>query len=357
MGFYIRKGISFGPFRLNLSRSGLGASFGVKGARIGIGPRGSYIHMGRAGLYYRQSLRSSQAPSHNEFPVAPKAVPTDDLHEITSAPAATLVDSSAAELLRELNRVKKRVELLPIAAIAGGLALLTLAMLGATWWEWVLAGLVTVAMAAGARHYDVTDGTVILRYSLEAEAARQFSNLETMFQRFAACQRVWHVDAAGHTGDWKRNAGVNTLVRRSDIRPGPSRPPRVECNMNVPALKGSRKSLYFFPDRILVYDSAGVGAVPYAEIEAQAGQGRFVEDGRAPSDAQQVGTTWRYVNKKGGPDRRFSDNRQLPIMLYGDLALCSSSGLRELFQCSNAGTATDLAHALEGMKRQRESAA
>ncbi len=29
MGFYIRKGFNFGPLRLNLSRSGVGASFGV----------------------------------------------------------------------------------------------------------------------------------------------------------------------------------------------------------------------------------------------------------------------------------------------------------------------------------------
>src|SRR6266849_4502258 len=42
MGFYLRKAFGFGPFRLNLSRSGLGVSFGVKGARIGVGPRGSY---------------------------------------------------------------------------------------------------------------------------------------------------------------------------------------------------------------------------------------------------------------------------------------------------------------------------
>lgn len=56
MGFYIRKSVSAGPFRFNLSRSGLGVSVGVKGFRIGSGPRGNYVHMGRGGLYYRASL-------------------------------------------------------------------------------------------------------------------------------------------------------------------------------------------------------------------------------------------------------------------------------------------------------------
>jgi hypothetical protein len=56
MGWYLRKSFSFGPLRLNLSKSGLGYSFGVKGARIGTGPRGNYIHMGRYGLYYLPTI-------------------------------------------------------------------------------------------------------------------------------------------------------------------------------------------------------------------------------------------------------------------------------------------------------------
>jgi len=57
MGFYFRKALNFGPFRLNLSRSGVGVSVGVKGARIGVSPRGqTYIHAGRGGFYYRQTL-------------------------------------------------------------------------------------------------------------------------------------------------------------------------------------------------------------------------------------------------------------------------------------------------------------
>ena len=26
--------------------------------------------------------------------------------------------------------------------------------------------------------------------------------------------------------------------------------------------------------------------------------------------------TWKYVNKKGDPDKRFKDNRKIPIVLY-----------------------------------------
>lgn len=56
MTFFIRKGINFGPVRVNFSKSGIGLSLGGKGLRVGAGPKGAYIQGGRHGLYYRRSL-------------------------------------------------------------------------------------------------------------------------------------------------------------------------------------------------------------------------------------------------------------------------------------------------------------
>lgn len=57
MAFYLRKSFRAGPIRFNLSKSGIGASVGVTGARIGLSSAGrAYVHGGRGGLYYRKSL-------------------------------------------------------------------------------------------------------------------------------------------------------------------------------------------------------------------------------------------------------------------------------------------------------------
>ncbi len=58
MGFYLKKSFRAGPVRFNLSKSGLGLSSGVKGARVGTGPKGRYVHAGRHGLYYRKYASS-----------------------------------------------------------------------------------------------------------------------------------------------------------------------------------------------------------------------------------------------------------------------------------------------------------
>ena len=56
--------------------------------------------------------------------------------------------------------------------------------------------------------------------------------------------------------------------------------------------------------------------------------------------------TWQYVNKNGGPDRRFNNNRQLPIMLYGEVELTTPTGLRWMLQLSRPDVASVMAAAL-----------
>lgn len=62
MGWYLKKSFGFGPLRLNLSKSGIGASVGVKGLRVSTGPKGRQLNAGREGLYYRQSLNAPAQP-------------------------------------------------------------------------------------------------------------------------------------------------------------------------------------------------------------------------------------------------------------------------------------------------------
>jgi hypothetical protein len=64
MGFYIRKSLKLGPIRLNFSKSGVGVSGGIKGARIGVDARGKkYLHLGRGGFYYRETLPDTEDES------------------------------------------------------------------------------------------------------------------------------------------------------------------------------------------------------------------------------------------------------------------------------------------------------
>ncbi|MBD5402257.1 DUF4236 domain-containing protein [bacterium] len=60
MGFSFRKSVKIGPVRVNFSKSGVGVSAGVKGARIGVNAKGkAYASVGAKGFRYRTKLGGS----------------------------------------------------------------------------------------------------------------------------------------------------------------------------------------------------------------------------------------------------------------------------------------------------------
>ena len=62
MGFYYRKSVRLGPFRVNVSKSGIGYSVGTKGFRTGksaSGRRYTALSLPGTGIGYRTSKKES----------------------------------------------------------------------------------------------------------------------------------------------------------------------------------------------------------------------------------------------------------------------------------------------------------
>lgn len=357
MGFYIRDSIRVGPFRFNLSKSGVGVSVGVRGFRVGTGPRGNYVHMGAHGLYYRATLpsgggRLAGAPA---LPLAPGGggLAADGLEEIESASVSDMRDSSSADLLREIDEKRRRTRVAPVLGFFGAIAAAGLAYLvpeirtelppeWPSWVPFIAPGAVAIAAATGVglvHRRDELAKTVVLFYELEPEAERAYQQLHDAFGELLSCSAVWHVEAAGANTDWKRSGGATRTVRRKRVGLGKSGPPIIKTNIAVPSVPCGRQTLHLFPDRVLVFTAQGVGAVAYDDLAVERYASRFIEDESVPRDAEVVDTTWQYVNRSGGPDRRFKKNRQLPVVMYETLHLRSGSGLNEQLQLSRRDAA------------------
>jgi hypothetical protein len=358
MSFYIRKSLRAGPFRFNFSKSGVGVSTGFAGFRIGTGPRGNYIHMGRNGLYYRATLPSGNKsskrsrPVHSSQPIQPSA-PQDstvEMKDIESVDVLQLQDSSSAELLAEINSKHKKFQLRLLAIILSVIALVTLLAVQVQIWVYAVAIPLAIAVVYFAHRQDQLAKTVILFYELEGEIESAFQAVHNAFKELSDCAKAWHVASSGKVtslNEQKRQAGASSLVQRSATRLILQAPTYVSTNVTVPAIPVGKQTLYFFPDRILVYESGRVGAVSYADIELELDNTRFIESDAVPSDAQIVGQTWKYVNKRGGPDKRFKDNRQLPIALYSEIYFKNKTGLNELIQISKPNVGSSLAEAFK----------
>jgi DNA polymerase III subunit epsilon len=349
MGFYVRKSVRAGPFRFNLSKSGLGVSAGVPGFRIGTGPRGNYIRAGKGGVYYRASLGSRAEPSSDVRERPPGSaqvllgadVPMED---ISGATALELVSTGAGDLVEQLNQAASRVPLAPFALVA--LVVLAALIQGAAALVLLVVGALGVAWL-GLR--DKAHRMVVAFYDVEDEHARWLTDLVSAFEALSSAQRLWRVMAAGNvqtTYQYKVNSGASRIVKRLDAKAGLGGPRRLATNIAVPSVRCGRQALHFLPDRLLVRDGRRFSDVAYEVLKTSFSAGRFIEDGRVPRDGQEVDTTWRYLNVKGGPDRRYKNNRKLPVMLYGNVELASDGGLYWLLQCSRASLAEIAAHSI-----------
>jgi len=155
--------------------------------------------------------------------------------------------------------------------------------------------------------------TVVLLYDLESDAQRDCAALVRGLEVAGSCNKVWNVDAQAKVYDQKRNAGATSVIRRDVVRIRSAPPPFVRTNVPVPVLLAGEEMLYFFPDRVLVYTSRGVGALSYGALNFTRRETRFIEEGGVPRDAKVVDRTWRFVNKGGGPDRRFTDKLRVQL--------------------------------------------
>ncbi len=359
MGFYIRKSISVGPLRFNMSGGGVGVSVGVRGLRVGTGPHGNYVHMGRHGFYYRQTLaparhndpmprftpRSPESLGINTTPVGTHA----PLQEIQSVDATQIHDSSSDALLAEIRAKRRRISLFPIAVILlAAFVLLALAYELPIWLIFAI-GVIGLTAILLAHQHDKLEKTVVVFYDFEPEIEQAFKTFCEWAGTLSSVHRIWHIDAAGRVYNRKYHAGASQLVRRSPTTIKEASPPFVKSNVPVYSITVGPNKLYWFPDRLLVYNGRAIGAVSYRSLEIEASAKRFIEEQGLPSDATVVDYTWRFVNKNGGPDRRFNNNTQLPICKYGELSLKTLSGLNELLQLSRSGVGEGFAAAVKHM--------
>ncbi len=215
---------------------------------------------------------------------------------------------------------------------------------------WLVAGCAILAIIAHLviSRFDAGRKRVVLGYHLDESARTKYDSLLDAMKSVASSQRIWRIITSDRSLDTKYTAGATDIISRKNVSVETGAPPHIEVNVPVWKMVLGGQSLYFFPDRLLVYQGGQVGAVPYPELNATYCTTRFVEAEGVPTDARVVGTTWRYTNKGGGPDRRFASNPTIPIAEYAQVALHSKAGLNFVLHCSSVLAAQKFVNGLSG---------
>lgn len=344
MAIPVRTSLKAGPFRFNLSKSGIGVSTGVPGFRVGTGPRGNYVRVGTGVLSYFVSsapvarTRSTGAPRNTVPPTSDSVVMRDN----TGAPVSALAAGAPDGVPGQLSEAARKPSTWPYAA-AVALACLFAVPVGD------LLDLLLIPLAVWLYLRDRGRKSIVVFYDVEGTAATGFEQVAAALAELARAQRVWFIPTTGAvstTRQYKVNSGAKALVSRHPSRVGTRGPRELVTNIDVPTVATGKRAVYFLPDQVVVREGKHFAGFRYPELHASAGSQRFIETQSPPRDSRQVDTTWRYVNVKGGPDRRYKNNTRLPIMLYGRLIISSPHGLHLEWHCSQAGVAEGVARSL-----------
>ncbi|MBS0353430.1 MAG: DUF4236 domain-containing protein [Proteobacteria bacterium] len=338
MGLTFSKSVRIGAVRFNFSGSGIGMSVGIPGLRIGTGPRGAYISGGVGGFRYRRSLGAlpnrapsrfadeQGAPALAEGAFAPAIVSTQE-HDTLSV--LELTDSDSDGLLQSMNEQRRKTSLWPF--VAGTLFFLYFPLTSAmkTWpsvFHFVLAA-VMAAVVGWVYWRDKMRKMTVLFFEPDVATADHFEALCRALSSATSMRKLRAVVSTSRYADRKYSAGASEGLKFSQVSLSLGQGPGVVANVKVPVVKTGRTTLAFYPDRMLAFQGSSVGAVAYDDLSVVEERTRFIEHESVPGDAQVIDRTWQYVNRNGGPDRRFKNNRELPICAYTKLNLSTQSGL------------------------------
>ncbi|MEV6638781.1 hypothetical protein [Amycolatopsis sp. NPDC051371] len=265
-----------------------------------------------------------------------------DFSDVSGATTIEMAEVGSSEIVTQLNDAARSPLFWPWCLV------LTIGLMVLSPWVVVAGAPLTVWVF----WKDRVRRTVVAFYDVQGAEAARFQQLVDSFAQAQAAQQAWHVVASGAvvtTHQHKVNAGASSLVKRLALARGTGGPRHLSSNIALPSLTTSRRSVYLLPDRVLVRDGKHYADIAYENLRSEATPQRFIEDGSVPSDSVVLGHTWQYVNVRGGPDRRFKNNRQLPVLQYGRLTLTGGGGYSAIFDFSTSRASSALADSLRTM--------
>lgn len=191
--------------------------------------------------------------------------------------------------------------------------------------------------------------TIHLLYDIGPQREREIQKFFGECSKLAKTQRVWIITAENKHGDSRRHAGATSSVSRrtASVHSMPDR--KMQTNLYVLSIDAWDKSVCFFPDKILYFDSRRLYPISYVNLDIALSQTHFREEESVPSDAEKTGSTWKYVKNDGTADKRFNNNRVIPILKYCDIEI-KGNGCSLNFHTSNYDTGKAFANAINDYK-------
>lgn len=364
MGWKYRKRISVFPgFRINLSKSGLSATVGIKGFNVNVGKKGAYLNTGipGTGIYDRTRLgnqpSNKSVPQNNDSqnlhtPIENGAVEIKSFQpELLTSEGLFGLKESIVKARETKNELKKEsAEASNNFAFSEFLMIVTYLLIFGFFMKRFRENYESAKVDAEYAEQAYKNFALDIDFNLDQSLLNDYSVLNYSFEKLITSQRIWDITSSRSIDRVKKRSLGSTVLTRTPV--AFSMDSLEYINTKYEALKlhnANGGDLYVYPGFIVMPSerSNDFAIVDFRDIKTEHHQQTFCETEFVPSDTKIVDRTWQYVNKNGMPDRRYNPNPQIPIVLYYEFSLMSPRGLRESFLFSNADAAESFCSALD----------
>lgn len=219
------------------------------------------------------------------------------------------------------------------------MALLVAAALEARWPLFLAIGLV-LASAGTALGIDIAGTRVRVVYRLAAPVQARFDRASEMVRTLSSSHIVRKVEGSRIDIDWKRTAGGGVQHFGYTAKTAWRSPPGIHTSLRVPMLRAGPYSLFFMPEGVWVSNRRKWSTASYGHVRTRVSTIETRERYAVPRDARVIRHVWEKVNRDGSRDKRFKENRQIPICEYAHLDLKVGGSNVGPFQMSNIAAAT-----------------
>lgn len=351
MAWSYRRRIKIIPgIHLNLSKSGITTSVGVRGASVTFGKNGTYINTSIPGLgLYERKKVSTNNPSFSEnvneqfiqdiedndniFSVDVESIVSQDMKGIKDA--FFLARTQRSELNKDLVEIKQSLLLSHLKLIFGYIFIIGL--IKKEFSINIKADIQAKKSAIEQLTKQIESCYVNLDVDFDPDIKAKYDRVVNAFKLVCKSNKIWDVTKAQFEDRKISRSAASTVVKKREVRFDIK--PLVEIKSRYEPLwlkNANGADLYFYPNFIVMYSSQQKFALlSLNELSFSHTPVHFVETGIIPNDTRIIDKTWAKVNKSGSPDKRFKGNYQIPIVKYGQINLRSDSGINEEYEFSN----------------------
>jgi len=367
MGWSFRRRIKVIPgVYLNVSKRGVSATVGVRGASLTFRDDGIYSNVGipGTGLYNRQKISDvpSRVPNSNRLPSpsldeisdAQSSVSSADYHFVSADPLEIVspglqgLQSTVLQANEQKYQLKKDYALIS-KSIERTRLFVTLSKIFAVFFfvaplrRYLLNLLADQEQAADEVKSSIHSSSVPLDIEMDHDLEESYDYLVSSFERLADSDCIWDVTSASDIDMVKLRSVASSAITRKRTQFHFSHVPGIDSSSPAFHLVNANGAdIFIYPGFFVMYENpCRLGILELADLNVSFERTGFLETENVPGDSRQLSEVWERSNKDGSRDKRFVDNRKLPVMEYGEITFQSDTGIYEKYMVSDCASADD----------------